>query len=387
MATLNSPSSTAGVPGHPNALVLDEVGKPMHVELRPTPKPSPGSVLIRVLASSIRANSRRVYEEPTSGHPLPTPFVPGFATIGRVAETGPDATRLQGGQLVFFDPYIIARDSPDAKYISGLMECVDEESKRLSRGEWRDSTFAEFANLPLENCFPLDEARLMGPSQDGGLGYTLDNLTHLFSMLIPFGGLADIDLKAGETVIIAPATGRYGSAAVHLALALGARVIAIGRNRTVLQQLSTIHPQRLSAVPIARDVDADTQALRAVAGPSGAGVFWDMSPPGAGTSTHFTSSLNVLKNGARISLMGSVLSGVSFDYMQILVKGLTIKGTWMCTKEQTRRLISMVETGSLPLDTQSMGPVRTFSLGDWAAAFNTGAERTEPGEVIIAHKA
>ncbi|CAH0028285.1 unnamed protein product [Clonostachys rhizophaga] len=355
----------------------------MRVELRPTPKPGPGSVLIRILASSIRANSRRVYQEPTSGHPLPTAFVPGFAAIGRVAETGPDATRLQRGQLVFFDPYIIGRDSSDAKYISGLMECLDEESKRLSRGEWRDSTFAEFANLPLENCFPLDESRLMRPSQDGGLGYTLDNLTHLFSMLIPFGGLADIGLEAGQTVIIAPATGRYGSAAVHLALAVGERVIATGRNRTILQQLATIHPQRLSAVPITGDVDADTQALRAAAGPSGADVFWDMSPPGAGTSTHFLSSLNVLKTGARISLMSSILSSVSFDYMQIMVRGLTIKGTWICAKEQTKRLISMVETGLLPLDAHSMGPVRKFKLDDWAVALDTGAERTEPGEVII----
>ncbi|CAG9992204.1 unnamed protein product [Clonostachys byssicola] len=383
MAASNSAVSASATPDYHNALILDEVGKPMHVEQRPTPKPGPGSVLIRILASSIRANSRRVYQEPSSGHPLPTPFVPGFAAIGRVAEIGPDATRLQGGQLVFFDPYIIGRDSSDAKYISGLLEWVDEESRRLSRGEWKDSTFAEFANLPLENCFPLDEARLMRPSQDGGLGYTLDDLTHLFSMLIPFGGLADIDLKAGETAIIAPATGRYGSAAVHLALALGARVIAIGRNRTILQQLATIHPQRLSTVPITGDVDADTQGLRAATGPGGADVFWDMSPPGAGTSTHFTSSLNVLKNRGRISLMGSVLSGISFDYMQILVKGLTIKGTWMCTKEQTRRLISMAETGLLPLDSHSMGPVRKFKLEDWAAAFNTGAERTEPGEVVI----
>ncbi|CAH0045804.1 unnamed protein product [Clonostachys solani] len=383
MAAPNSAASPVNVPDHHNALVLDEVGKPMHLELRPTPKPGPGSVLIRILAASIRANSRHVYQDPNSGHPLPTPFVPGSMAIGRVAETGPDATRLQGGQLVFFDPYIIGRDSQDAKYISGLMECVDKESRKLSRGEWRDSTFAEFANLPLENCFPLDEARLIRPSQEGGLGYTVDDLTHLFSMLVPFGGLADIDLKAGETAIIAPATGRYGSAAVHLALALGARVIAIGRNRTILQQLATIHPQRLSAIPITGDVDADTQALRAATGPSGADVFWDMSPSGASSSTHFTSSLNVLKQGARISLMGSVLSGVSFDYMQIMVKGLTIKGTWMCTKKQTRRLISMVEAGLLPLDAHSMGPVRKFRLDDWAVAFNTAAEKTEPGEVVI----
>lgn len=224
----------------------------------------------------------------------------------------------------------------------------------------------------------------MGDVMDGGFGYTLDDLTHLFSMLIPFGGLADVNVKAGDTAIIAPATGRYGSAAVHVALAMGAKVIAIGRNATVLSQLSSINPTRLKTVQITGDIDKDTKALSEAAGPGGADVFWDMSPPGAGKSTHFTSSLNVLKEGARVSLLGSVASGVSFDYMQIMLKALTMKGTWMCTREQTRRLISMVETGVLPLGSRaSMGPVKKFGLEEWKEALDVAAKRIEPGEVVI----
>ncbi|VUC30002.1 unnamed protein product [Clonostachys rosea] len=356
----------------------------MTLEMRPRLTAGPGSVVVRILAVSVRANAPRVWQDPASGHPLPTPCVPGFASLGRVAEVGPDATVLESGQLVFFDPHIVGRDSTDAVYISGFMEGFNAESRRLSRCEWRDSTLAEFARLPLENCHPLNEQRLLGDIKDGGLGYSLDDLTHLFSMLIPFGGLADIDVKAGDTAVIAPATGRYGSAAVHVALAMGARVIAIGRNATVLKQLNDIDPGRLSTVQMTGDVIRDTEVLRATAGGQGVSAFWDMSPPGAATSTHFTSVLNVLNRGARISLMGSVSPGVSFDYMQIMVRALAIKGTWMSTKEQTRRLLGMVETGVLPLGARAkMGAIKKFNLQDWGEALATAAAEIEPGEVVV----
>ncbi|KAH7177009.1 chaperonin 10-like protein [Dactylonectria macrodidyma] len=372
----------AHIPAQHRVLVLSKVGEPMALDVQPVPKPSPGSVVIRVLAASVRANAPNVYRNPENGHSLPLPFVPGFIAIGRVVDIGPDATRLKPGQLVFFDPYIQGRDDSESRYISGFMEGFNEGSRSLSRVEWRNSTYAEYAKLPLENCHPLDEQRLLGDAKDGGLGYSLEDLTHIFSMLIPFGGLADIDVKAGDTVIIAPATGRYGSAAAHVALALGARVIAIGRNATILSQLEPISP-RLSTVQITNNIENDTEALRSAA-PRGVDAFWDMSPPAAGDSTHFRSCLNVIKSGGRVSLMGSIVSGVSFGYMDILIRGLTIKGTWMCTREQTMRLISMVESGALLLGERAkMGPVRTFGLEQWDEALNIAAERTEPGEVVI----
>ncbi|KAH6886917.1 hypothetical protein B0T10DRAFT_530259 [Thelonectria olida] len=373
---------TSQVPPQHRALFLSELGQPLAVEVRQTPKPGPGSALIRIISASVRSNASHVFQSPSGGHPLPIPFVPGLMAIGRVADVGPDAARLIPGQLVFFDPYISGRDNSDAKYICGFMEGFNEESRRLSRGEWRDSTFAEYAKLPLENCHALDEQRLMGEVNNGGLGYTLEDLTHLFSMLIPFGGLADINVKAGDSVIISPATGRYGSAAVHVALAMGARVVAVGRNASVLAQLETVST-RVNTVRMTGDVEADTESLR-LAVPGGIDVFWDMSPPGAGTSSHFQSALNVLKHGARVSLMGSVVSGVSFDYMQILMGGLTIKGTWMCTREQTKRLINMVQSGVLLLGSKAgMGPVRTFRLEEWKEALDMAAERTEPGEIVF----
>ncbi|CAI0641495.1 unnamed protein product [Colletotrichum noveboracense] len=363
------------------AVVLPRAGQDAIFEIREKPAANAGDAIIKVIAVSVRANSPNVYRNPSSGHPLPFPFIPGFASIGRIIDIGPDATRLKHGQLVFFDSYIQGRDRGGI-WISGMMEGFDEGSRKLSRGEWRNSTYADYAKVSLESCRPLNEERLLGSIDQDGLGYTMEDLTHLFSMLVPFGGLADIDVKSGDTVIVAPATGRYGSAAVHLALAMGAHVIAIGRNGPVLEQIASINA-RVSTVKLTNVVEQDTQMLRKACRGS-ADAFWDMSPSGAATSSHFTSCMNVLRHGAKVNLEGSVLSGINFGYMDILGRGLTIKGTWMCTPEQTERLIKMVETGVLPLGRKAgMGPVHKFRLEDWEQAWDAAEEKREPGEIVI----
>ena len=66
-------------------------------------------------------------------------------------------------------------------------------------GEWRHSTWAEYAKFPLETIFALNEDLLLQK-----LGYDISDLCTLFAAIVPYGGLDNIDLKAGETIVIAP---------------------------------------------------------------------------------------------------------------------------------------------------------------------------------------
>jgi D-arabinose 1-dehydrogenase-like Zn-dependent alcohol dehydrogenase len=86
----------------------------------------------------------------------------------------------------------------------------------------------------LENCIVLDEVRLCA-----GLGYEILDLMYLCYLLVPYGGLRDIGLELGETVVVCPAKrgGGVGSVAVLVTVAMGARVIAMGRNETELARL------------------------------------------------------------------------------------------------------------------------------------------------------
>lgn len=88
------------------------------------------------------------------------------------------------------------------------------------RHAWRDGTYAEYARLLLENCYALDEARLLGhPGSGGGLGYDVVDLLAMANMVVAYGGLRDVGLQPGEKVVVAPATGTFGGSAVPVALA------------------------------------------------------------------------------------------------------------------------------------------------------------------------
>ncbi|GME34883.1 putative quinone oxidoreductase [Neofusicoccum parvum] len=357
-------------------LRLTSTSQPLTVETSPIPQVGPGSVIVKVLAATVLPyagdilNGKRNYS-------LPVPFVPGSQAICRVVSTGADTTSITPGQLVLFDATIRARDDPSALFVSGTMEGFHPASWQLSRNEWRDSTYAEYAKLPLENCIPVDEERLRT------LGYSAEDLLHVCAMLVPIGGLSDIGLRAGETVAIAPATGHFGSASVHVALAMGARIVAMGRNEEVLAQLRALDEKRVSTVRIGTDVEADAQSLIAAAG-GRLDAFLDISSPMAAGSTHFESCTMALKFGGRISLMGGIMEGVAIPYGAIIKQQLKVVGTVMCTREQAINLIKMVESGVLQLgEKRGLRLVGKFSLEDWEEAFKAAAKHAGAGETVI----
>lgn len=191
------------------------------------------------------------------------------------------------------------------------------------RRDWRDSTYAEYAKVPLEKCEVLDQGRLCGR-----MGYEVADLASIPSLLVPYGVLRDIGLKAGETVIVSPATGAFGGATVLVTVTMGARVIAMGRKMEKLDRIKK-RSERIETVPITGDVLKDSEALRSL-GPVDA--FFDISPAEAGKSTHIKSGILGLK------------------------RKLTFVDHW---RARTKRLF-----GSLFLDTTLLSHVPAFDL-DW----------------------
>ncbi|KAK0624490.1 alcohol dehydrogenase, partial [Lasiodiplodia hormozganensis] len=340
---------------------------------QPTPHPTPGSAIIRILAAGILSYSGQIYTG-SREYSFPTPLVPGASAIGRIAAVGPDATLLAPGALVLLDVTIRARDDPDgAIMLSGI---VEGSAPKLMRGEWRDSTYAEFVRMPLENCIAVDEARLCGE-----LGYAVEELLAVSTMAVAFGGLDDVGLRPGETVVVAPATGKFGGAAVRVVLGMGARVVAMGRNGGLLEELKGLGGGRVDVVRITGDVEAETEALKKL-GPID--VWFDISPPMAAGSSHLRSVMGALRRGGRVSLMGGVPADFSFNYRGLMRQNITIKGTWMYTREQYVRLLQMVTAGILPLGKKNgLNIVGKFGLEQWKEAFDAAAERLEPGESVI----
>ncbi|KAG5747381.1 hypothetical protein H9Q70_009947 [Fusarium xylarioides] len=180
---------------------------------------------------------------------------------------------------------------------------------------------------------------------------------------VPFGGLQDISIRSGEKVIISPASGAFGSAAVLVALAMGAQVIAVGRNNETLEKVKALDPERIRTVLNTGNVENDVKELTK---DGLADAFFDISPGKAVTSTHFKSCIMSLRRGGRF----------------IMLNDITVKGKWMYTKDDMRNMIKLVEAGYLKLD--AVQTVGNFPMEKFAEAFEKAAKISSPlSQVLI----
>lgn len=176
----------------------------------------------------------------------------------------------------------------------------------------------------MENVFVLDEDKLFGE-----LKYTVEDLVGLPACLVPFGGLSQIGVRPGDTVIVAPATRRFGGGAVTTALAMGARVVACGRSETTLNKMKEVFAPtgRIETVVLTGDVEKDTQAMKLVSenGGNGADAYIDFWPAAAESSTHISAALAALRPFGKAVFMGGIWGNVQLEYNVIMMKSLTIQ--------------------------------------------------------------
>jgi threonine dehydrogenase-like Zn-dependent dehydrogenase len=358
------------------ALQLASIKKGFQVVQLPTPKADPGSAIIRIEAASVLSYHREIYNG-TRHYSFPTPLVGGSSAIGRIIDLGPDATALEIGQLVYVDCVIRARDDPGTLFLSAIHDSGAAGSAKLMRDVWRDGTFAEYAKFPLENIFLLNEEKLCR-----GLGYSISDLVYMSYLLVPFGGLRDSRLEPGETIVISPATGGYGGAAVLVAIAMGARVIAGGRNEGKLAVLkdhvlaNSPNAQIETIVWTGNEAD-DTAALK---GLGTIDAILDLTPPQASKSLHLRSATSALRRNGRVSMMGFVEQPVV--PWTLVGKNISIKGKLMYEREDILLLIKMLENGMFP-GGKALVDTKVYALEEWEEGFDMATEHTGIGKQVV----
>ncbi|KAI2615801.1 alcohol dehydrogenase GroES domain-containing protein [Hypomontagnella submonticulosa] len=321
------PSKLTLLPSTYKGLLFSSPSEQPTVASLPSPDLESGSVIIRPLYCWIpsyivdiygRGNSRR--------YPINFPVVGGLHAVGRVAALPPDARSLKTGDLVTVEPVVSARDGA---YMPGAFE----------PGFEGDGTWAELVKVPLENALRIEEDALQR------LNLTIRDIAFYPQLVVAYGGFRDVGLTAGETILISPATGNFGGAGVHVALAMGARVIAMGRNHQILAELKALAPGRVETVVMSGNLETDLAAITAY---GTVDVFQDFTPPMATNLAHIQAGILSVRIGGRVNFMGNV-KDLEIPYSTIMFRGLTIKGTLMYTRDQALELIKMIETGALRL--------------------------------------
>lgn len=362
----------------PKALLIQSIQSPPDIKVveKEIPKATPGTAVVQILASGIGPGHGYLISHKVPGFSIPVPCVYGNNGVGRVVSIGSDAISIKEGQLVLVDAFATARDDPNVEIIVGLMDGGDSKSKKLAADTWRDGCWQTHVVIPLENVIPVDEETLIGNH-----GYEIEELTMIQRLCVAYGAVSNANIKAGETVIVGPATGQFGGAAVEVASAVGARVIALGRNKETLAKLKATIP-RVETVVITGDVENDAQAIQAF---GLADAFIESSPhtlhdePG-----HIRSAMLSLRKRGRVALMGGLAGTIALPYGLMVIKSLEVKGKWMYTRSEIRNLVKMVEIGTLKIGKTAGHQVNgKFKLEEYEVAFETAAQHPGWGMGVV----
>lgn len=233
----------------------------------------------------------------------------------------------------------------------------------------------------MENCFLLNEQRLLS-----NLKYTPPDLTVMPMYMAAAGAIVEAaDIKPGETIAIGPSGGSFGGATVEVALALGAKVIALGRNKHKLEAMKIAlgNPDRLQYAVMSGDVDRDAATIKALAPEDGIDVYNDWTPGGTVTPLYLSAVKHAIEKGGRIVLSGGATGDVVFPHNLIVFNDLKIIGKSMYTPSSARLIINMVEAGTLKVGSRSGAKVATFSLDAAIAAIQNAAKNGGWGNYTV----
>jgi alcohol dehydrogenase len=246
--------------------------------------------------------------------------------------------------------------------LQGLFALEENGGQKL-QAYWRNGAFAEKLLCPVENVYPMPETLLEK--------YGAGKLAWLNTTLVPYGGLLAGGLEAGQRVMVQPATGHFGAAAVAVAVAMGASaVFAVGRNQGVLDELVKKFGPRVKPVVVTgRDSDEEVYASLE------ADMTLNLYPPGSPTDA-IIYGLMALKPGGTLVLMGGVQDVIPIPYSELMRNSITIKGQFMYPPSAVLKMIGLVEAGLLDLNAFDE---KMFKMDDVLEAVEFSASKENRG--------
>jgi D-arabinose 1-dehydrogenase-like Zn-dependent alcohol dehydrogenase len=216
------------------------------------------------------------------------------------------------------------------------------------------------------------------------LEYTIPDLMQLAVDIVAYSGLKGINVKPGERIIVTPATGIFSGAAVGVAVAMGATVLATGRNEHALSRLVSAHGPLVSS--ILRTNDAQTDAVN-LQQHGTVDAFLEMTPMGAEGSTHVRAAFGALKQYGRACIMGfgaGAMEDVEIPMMALTFKSITVHGHAMYRGEDVSEVIRMAEAGVLKLGKErGFDAVTEFKFEEFGKGFDWVTENHELGQTAV----
>ena len=278
------------------------------------PKPGPGEVLIRIHAASLNFRDVMIAEG-TYNPRMRLPAVPFSDGAGEVVEIGPNVTRWTVGDRV--SP-IFAQGWIDGE------PSLQKSRTALGAGSQWDGVLREYAVF----------------NEEGLVGIP-DHLSFEEASTLPCAALTAWNalavsggLKAGDTVLTL-GTGGVSIFALQIAKLFGARVIITSSSDPKLQKARDLGADEVINYSSRADWDKAVLELTGKAG-----VDHVIEVGGNGTLAR---SVNSVRYGGHIALIGMLAAGGEFNPLNIFMRGIRVQGVFVGSRKMLEDLIRAFE--------------------------------------------
>ncbi len=304
------------------AAVYHGPGRPLTIEERPTPRPGPGEILVRVAACGVCHTDLHYLDHGVKTFRDP-PLILGHEPSGTVVEGGPGTSLFRSGERVLL-PAVLTCGRCRLCRLGRENIC---ESMRMF-GNHLDGAYAEFVVAPEKDVFRLPEEI---PLEEGSI--IADALSTPFHAVV-----RRAQVRPGETVVVY-GCGGVGMNVVQVAAVAGGRVIAVDLSEEKLERARQLGASETVHPPSAGDAPKAVRRLTE----GGA----DAALEAIGNAATIRQAFDSLRAGGRLVVVGYTAEEVPIPAARVMFREIAVLGSLGCRPVDYPPLIQMVRDGRL----------------------------------------
>lgn len=321
----------------------------------PIPTIGPNDVLIKIKKTSFCGTDAHIYNwDAWAQQHIQLPLVLGHEFYGVIVECGKEVeSYFKIGDRVSGENHIACGHCRNCRAGRAHICRVN-----ISVGVTRQGCFAEYLAIPAANAYPVPDA-------------ISDNVA---SILNPFGNSTHTALSfdlVGEDVLITGA-GPVGVMAAAIARHAGARYIVI----TDVNEYRLKLAEKMGATHAINPAKVSLeQIMKQLGMKEGFDVGLEMS----GNAKAFNDMITHMNHAGKIALLGFVPKDTGIDWIEVIFKGLVIKGVYGREMYDTwYKMTTMLQSGL------ELSPIITheFAAEDYSQAFAV-MQSGQSGKIIL----
>ena len=332
------------------AAVVEEFGKDLTVGDNEIPEPGPGQALVKLIASGVCHTDLHAAHGDWPVKPK-VPLIPGHEGVGTVEKVGPGVTDIKVGQMIG-NAWLWSACGTCEHCRQGWETLCEQQ---VNGGYGVDGSFGEYM---------LVDTKFAAIIPEGSDPYEIAPV--LCAGVTVYKGLKRTEVKPGQWVVIS-GIGGLGHIAVQYAVAMGMRVIAVD----VADDKLALAKKHGAEITVNAFAEEPADIIQEKVGGSH-GVLVTAVHPKA-----FGQAISMTRRGGTIVFNGLPPGDFPAPIFDIVLKGLTIRGSIVGTRQD------MVEA----LEFYAAGKIHpTFSkrpLGDINAVFDEMIHGKIDGRVVI----